>query len=122
MSISVGFNVLSVTLKSSGVHLETSLGVRQFRDDPDCTLRCEVSILDSGKQCMSDFVILSNFRATIGIVSPTLLIAWFQRSETTEVVKVAQNFSSTVGQVVKTLPFHGGNMGSIPIRCIFARI
>ena len=29
---------------------------------------------------------------------------------------------STVGQVVKTLPFHGGNMGSIPIRCIFARI
>ena len=68
---------------------------------------------------MSDFVILSNFRATIGIVSPTLLIAWFQRSETTEVVKVAQNFSSTVGQVVKTLPFHGGNMGSIPIRCIF---
>ena len=71
---------------------------------------------------MSDFVILSNFRATIGIVSPTLLIAWFQRSETTEVVKVAQNFSSTVGQVVKALPFHGGNMGSIPIRCIFARI
>lgn len=43
-------------------------------------------------------------------------------SETTEVVKVAQNFSSTVGQVVKTLPFHGGNMGSIPIRCIFAQI
>ena len=26
--ISVGFNVLSVALKSSGVHLETSLGVR----------------------------------------------------------------------------------------------
>lgn len=29
---------------------------------------------------------------------------------------------STVGQVVKTLPFHGSNMGSIPIRCIFAQI
>lgn len=25
---------------------------------------------------------------------------------------------STVGQVAKTLPFHGGNTGSIPIRCI----
>ena len=25
---------------------------------------------------------------------------------------------STVGQVAKTLPFHGSNMGSIPIRCI----
>ena len=74
MSISVGFNVLSATLKSSGVHLETSLGVRQFRDDPDCTLRCEVSILDSGKQCKNDFIVLSNFRATIGIVSPTLPI------------------------------------------------
>ena len=25
---------------------------------------------------------------------------------------------SIVGQVVKTLPFHGSNMGSIPIRCV----
>ena len=50
--------------------IKTSLGVRQFRDDSDCTLRCEVSILDSGKQCKNDFIVLSNFQATIGIASP----------------------------------------------------
>ena len=71
---SIELNVLSVTVKSSGVHLEASLGVRQFRRYSGCTLRCEVSILDSGKQCKNDFIVLSNFRATIGIVSPTLLI------------------------------------------------
>lgn len=30
----------------------------------------------------------------------------------------SQPHISTVGQVVKTLPFHGSIMGSIPIRCI----
>ena len=64
---SVGFNVLSMT------------AIGRYSD---CTLRCEVSILDSGKQCGSDFVILSNFRATIGIVSPTLLIELVPRLDT----------------------------------------
>ena len=109
MSISVGFNVLSATLKSSGVHLETSLGVRQFRDDSDCTLRCEVSILDSGKQCKNNFIVFSNFRATIGIVSPTLLIKRVPKDiSTPELLRVS--FDS-VAKLVIALPCHGRDRG-----------